>query len=86
MVPLEAMSYGVPVIASDCTSFPEMVVDGVTGRLFTLEHPDKIIEFIQSTSRQKWKLMGENGRDLFLKKFTADQMILKTKELYSSIC
>lgn len=86
MVPLEAMSYGVPVIASDCTSFPEMVVDGVTGRTFALEHPDQIIEFIQSTSRQKWKLMGENGRELFLKKFTADQMILKTKELYSSIC
>ncbi|WP_265555296.1 glycosyltransferase [Serratia grimesii] len=85
MVPLEAMSYGVPVIASDCTSFPEMVLDGVTGHMFALGHPDQIIQLIQSTSRQNWKLMGENGRDFFLKKFTAAQMISKTKELYSSL-
>ncbi|HCT9095973.1 MULTISPECIES: glycosyltransferase [Serratia] len=85
MVPLEAMSYGVPVIASNCTSFPEMVVDGETGRMFTFGHPEQVIQFLESTSDHDWKLMGENGRALFLSKFTATQMISKTKELYSTL-
>ncbi|MBD3701087.1 glycosyltransferase [Klebsiella pneumoniae] len=34
MVPLEAMSYGLPVISSDATSLPEAIKHRVTGYLF----------------------------------------------------
>ncbi|HGU2189508.1 TPA: glycosyltransferase, partial [Escherichia coli] len=34
MVPLEAMSYGVPVIASDIGPFKEIIKHGVSGILF----------------------------------------------------
>ena len=34
MVPLEGMAMGVPVIASDCTSLPELVTNKVSGYVF----------------------------------------------------
>ncbi|RJF58409.1 glycosyltransferase family 1 protein [Serratia inhibens] len=85
MVPLEAMSYGLPVISSNCTSFPEMVVENITGYMFDFDHPEEIIGFLESNTKEDWQRMGSNGRALFLKKFTATNMIYNTKKIYSSL-
>ncbi|HAV5984685.1 MULTISPECIES: glycosyltransferase [Serratia] len=85
MVPLEAMSYGLPIISSNCTSFPEMIVEGVTGYMFDLAHPESIVDYLALNSKENWQRMGENGREVFLKKFTASNMIEKTRSIYSSL-
>jgi glycosyltransferase involved in cell wall biosynthesis len=85
MVPLEAMSYGLPVIASHCTSFPEMVKDGQTGFLFELNNPDALLKILLETSTSQWKVMGEAGKQFFLTKFTAENMIINTSALYKKV-
>lgn len=44
LTPLEAMSCGVPVVATRVGAFPELVVDGVTGALIAPGDPDRMAE------------------------------------------
>ncbi|MCO5065172.1 MAG: glycosyltransferase family 4 protein [Rhizobiaceae bacterium] len=44
LTPLEAMATGVPVVATDVGAFPELVVDGVTGRLIARDDLPSMIE------------------------------------------
>lgn len=83
MVVLEAMSLGIPVLASDCTSLPEAVVQGETGLLFDISDIDNISNILISTDSLTLKKMGEKGRDRFHKLFTSDVMTESTLSLYS---
>ncbi|QNK31136.1 glycosyltransferase [Serratia sp. JUb9] len=85
MVPLEAMSYGLPIVASDSTSLPEVVIEGKTGRLFPLDHEEVLLDIITSTSKSAWRAMGQEARQLFLAKFTANNMTNTTDKIYSDI-
>ncbi|MCP1104994.1 glycosyltransferase [Serratia nevei] len=85
MVPLEAMSYGVPVIASNCTSFPEMIEDRRTGLLFELQQPEMLVDYLMDTPQEEWKRMGQAARQRFLRKFTAEAMIGNTAALYKKV-
>ncbi|WP_415423485.1 glycosyltransferase [Serratia marcescens] len=85
MVPLEAMSYGLPVLATNCTSLPELVVNDRTGFLFEMEDAQEIVEYLKNTSREKWKLMGVEAKTYFESNFTANKMIVKTSEIYNEI-
>ncbi|BEN05572.1 MULTISPECIES: glycosyltransferase [Serratia] len=82
MVPLEAMSYGLPILASNCSSFPEVVDDHINGRLFSPEQTEELCHILESTSREEWQRMGNAARDTFSKRFTADKMIAATKKVY----
>lgn len=46
MVPLEAMSYGLPVISSDATSLPEAIKHRVTGYLFKSESASNLTDVL----------------------------------------
>lgn len=85
MVPLEAMSYGLPILASDSTSLPEVVIDGETGRLFPLENEDLLFEIVVSTPKSEWVAMGTQARQLFLDKFTAVNMTDNTDMIYKEV-
>lgn len=85
MVPLEAMSYALPILASDSTSLPEVVIDGLTGRLFPLENEGLLFEIINTTSKEEWKEMGCNARELFLCEFTAEKMKKSTELIYKEV-
>lgn len=85
MVPLEAMSYGLPVIASNCTSFPEMIDEHRTGLLFDLQYPEMLASYLTDTPQEQWELMGKEAKKLFLSKFTADKMIKNTADLYKAV-
>ncbi|APS35976.1 MULTISPECIES: glycosyltransferase [Serratia] len=85
MVPLEAMSYGLPVIASNCTSFPEMIEDRRTGLLFDLQQPEMLVRYLIDTPKEDWKRMGQEAKQLFLLKFTAETMIGTTAALYKKV-
>ncbi|HEI8821193.1 TPA: glycosyltransferase [Serratia marcescens] len=85
MVPLEAMSYGLPVVASDSTSLPEVVTDGITGKLFPLSRPEALAELLSVYSASDWRIMGENAREEFLRKFTSKKMLSNTDKVYQAI-
>lgn len=44
----EAMACGVPLIATDSSSFPEMIEDGISGRLCPVDDVDAFVEAIRS--------------------------------------
>lgn len=83
MVPLEAMSYSLPIIASDSTSLPEVVLDKITGLLFEKDNADSLLRCILQLSDYDLISMGKEGNKYFINKFTDKKMIASTSHLYS---
>ncbi|MDT3251268.1 glycosyltransferase [Serratia sp. root2] len=82
MVSLEAMSYGIPVVSSNCTSFPEMIFPGKNGYMFDLSSPSSLTEIIEDKSKEEWALMGINAKVIFMEKFISEKMIEGTLNIY----
>ena len=85
MVVLEAMSMGIPVIASNCTSLSEAVKHEVTGILFNTSDSDELAHAISNTSIESLQRMGKNGLERFNKNFTSTLMTRSTSDLYSEL-
>lgn len=68
----EAMAAGLPCIASDIGSIPEMISDGVTGHLVPVHDPgtlaDRILRVIQDP--EKGRAMGAAGHERYSERFT----------------
>ena len=84
MVPLEAMSHGVPVIASNVSSLPEVVIPNQTGLLFTVGDSAELADLLLKTSATEWKTMGANARELHNSKFTVESMVADVMKVYGS--
>jgi len=84
---LDAMAMARPVVATRVGGIPEMVEDGLTGRLVPPRDPaalaDALIELIRRPDEQK--RMGEAGRARMLEKFSAEAMVSATEALYLKI-
>ncbi|MNB99434.1 GDP-mannose-dependent alpha-(1-6)-phosphatidylinositol monomannoside mannosyltransferase [compost metagenome] len=85
MVVLEAMSLGIPVLASNCTSLSEAVDHGQTGLLFDTSDIDNISNALTAIDQNTLKQMGVKGRERFQKYFTSDIMTKSTISLYSKL-
>jgi len=85
MVPLEAMSFSLPVVASDSTSLPEVVKNNKTGFLFKSGDAEDLKNKILALKEVDLIIMGDNGNELFSKNFTSNLMIEKTALLYQQI-
>lgn len=85
MVPLEAMSFGLPIIASNATSLPEVVENNNNGLLFDINKADDLYKTIRMYDHTEFKRMGVNGNEIFRKSYTASNMITCTMELYKSM-
>lgn len=79
---LEAMRAGVPVFASRAGGLRDVVVDGVTGRLFDLGSVKNITEIIRCTDIETLRSYGKSGRAHFLKHYRSDSMSKKIVDLY----
>jgi glycosyltransferase involved in cell wall biosynthesis len=81
---LEAMAAGRPVVASRISGIPELVVDGVTGRLFPTENvaalAAALIELIEDPKKRA--AMGAAGRARVEKYFSQAAMLERTAALY----
>jgi glycosyltransferase involved in cell wall biosynthesis len=83
---VEAMAAGIPCVASNASSIPEIVEHGVTGIL----HPvgdsgavaDAIIEVLSSPERAR--AMGEAGARVAREKFTFSTMLDQVEEVFFS--
>lgn len=83
----EAMSVGVPIVASDVGGVHEMVKDGYNGYLIPKENSDyltvKLTDLIANDALRKE--MGQNSRKTFLETFSTDQMAAATEKYIKDI-
>lgn len=82
MVPLEAMSIGVPVLASAIPALTEVVSEGVNGRLFGVDDAEALAEVLLATEWDAWRQMGRRARETVARDFTAEGMAVRTGSLY----
>ena len=80
---LEAMSYGLPIVASDIKGNNELVSD-VNGILVPINDIDRLTAILLSlpSEKEKLKKWGTNSRKLIKEKFNLTDFVRKYKEIY----
>lgn len=78
---LEAMALARPIVASRIGGLPEMVEDGVTGRLFTPGDPSSMAEAIQALAPPN--PTGAAGRRRYEAEFTLEHMVSRIEAVYA---
>ncbi len=86
MAVLEAMSAGLPVVASAVNGTPEAVEDGVTGFLVPPGDPEALAERLRTIAADAplRATMGETARQVAESRFGADQMVERLIAVYRS--
>jgi N-acetyl-alpha-D-glucosaminyl L-malate synthase BshA len=88
LVCLEAMSCGVPVVATNVGGTKEVVQHGQTGYLHDPFDVDamtaSVLEMVNAPVRRR--SMGELGRKVALEKFSTSDVVKKYVELYERVC
>jgi glycosyltransferase involved in cell wall biosynthesis len=81
---LEAMSSGLPVVASDVTGVREEVLHGETGLVVPPRDPLALSEALLQllTSEESANAMGERGRERIEEHFTLERMARQTAAVY----
>lgn len=81
---LEAMAARLPVVATTVGMLPEVVEDGVNGRLVPPADPEAmaqaVLDVLQSPTRRE---MGEAGRRRVEDEFSLDRMVAQTEAVYA---
>lgn len=85
MVPIEAMSYGLAVCASDYGSIREVICSGDEGFLFPVGDSQALVTILDSHDRSEWRRLGLNGLDRYRNNFTSDKMLSLTRMVYRDL-
>ncbi len=84
---LEAMGFGLPIVATDVGGVGEAIEDGVTGRLVAAKDPgqlaDATIELL--SDRERAAALGEAARERMMSRFRLGRMIDETIGVYREI-
>jgi glycosyltransferase involved in cell wall biosynthesis len=80
---LEAMLAGLPVVATQVSSLPELVVDGETGLLVRPDDPAALAGAIARTLGQPE--LGAAGRERAIEEFSVERMASRTLALYTRL-
>lgn len=87
LVAVEAMAAGVPVVATDASSLPEIVRDGVEGRLVPPRDPTALacalIELARDPAQRQ--RLGTAGQRRVRDQFTLDQMLIRHEALLREV-
>jgi glycosyltransferase involved in cell wall biosynthesis len=84
---LEAMSFGVPVIATDVRGNKDAVINNQTGYLYNIEKPETAASAIIDLHNNKelWLSLSLAARERVRNNFTVNRMAQLTEKLYFSI-
>jgi glycosyltransferase involved in cell wall biosynthesis len=84
---MEAMSIGVPVIATDVTGNKDLVEHNVHGFLYSLDKPGDASRFILQLAgdAELFKRLSLNGRRKISENFSLDKMADETFKLYTTL-
>lgn len=84
---IEAMTAGLPVIASNTGGLPELVRHGETGLLVEPRNPQGIADAVEKllNDPRKSEMMGRSGRNAAAIQFSSKTMIKRTCEVYGEI-
>jgi len=85
---IEAMAFGLPVVATNVGGLPEVVQDGVTGILVPSKDPNALADAIVRLLRDPdlRKRLGNAGRERVLSEFRTDRIVEQTLKVYESAC
>jgi glycosyltransferase involved in cell wall biosynthesis len=77
---LDAMAFGLPVVATAAGGIPEAVEEGVTGRVVPPRDPAALAAALADVlgDEGRRRAFGAAGRRRFLERFTADHMVAQT--------
>jgi glycosyltransferase involved in cell wall biosynthesis len=83
---LEAMAFGVPVIASNVGGLPEMIEQGATGWLIAPNQPAALADAIEQAAADPVALraMGSRARE-GARRFSLDETARRTEEFYQRL-
>ncbi len=84
---LEAMSYGLPVVATDVVGNNDIVKHEETGLLFTPDKPELAAEFIVKLLQDEslYKRLSENSRNAVEENYSVEAMGNKLVKLYAEV-
>jgi glycosyltransferase involved in cell wall biosynthesis len=82
---LDAMAFGLPVVATAAGGIPEAVEDGVTGRLVPPRDPAALADALAEALRdeERRRAWGAAGRRRFCERFTVGHMVDETERVLS---
>jgi glycosyltransferase involved in cell wall biosynthesis len=83
----EAMACGLPVVASDCASIPELLEEGKGGFLCPVDDVDSFVQKIRLLQAypELGQTMGEYNRLQAVKKFSPDRMAQEYMALFQQV-
>ncbi|HEY8188551.1 MAG TPA: glycosyltransferase family 4 protein [Pyrinomonadaceae bacterium] len=84
---IEAMAFGLPVVATNVGGLPEVVEDGVTGILVPPGNADALADAIVQLLRDPdlRARLGHAGRERVRSEFTIDRVVSQTLAVYESV-
>ncbi len=84
---LEAMACGLPVVASDCSSLPELVEEGQGGHLCPVGDVEAFADRVNALAADtgERERMGAFNRARILRDFTRDQMVARYARVLESV-
>ena len=87
LVVAEAMACGLPVVVSNCSSMPELVVHGKGGFLFEPGNRAQMLEYLLRLSREPGlrQEMGAFNRERVVREFPLDRMIKGYRDVFEHL-
>ena len=83
----EAMACGTPVVTTRASSLPEVVDDGVTGRLCAIDDVNEFVSAVVELSKDASTLqrMGRTARDVAVSRFSLGTMAKKYEAVFEGL-